>query len=165
VSKPFDPHDLAARGFVGFQPVQTLTDGCAQIPSVSGFYVVTLEPVVPGFLAHNAGGWFKREDPTVAVEQLEAKWLDGVSCQYIGRASNLRRRIELLARYGRGQPVSHRGGRYLWQLAEHKSLCVAWRRDLDPICAERELLDEFEATYGALPFANLVRGARPLVLA
>lgn len=88
------------------------------------------------------------------------RWLEGVSIVYIGRATDLRRRIGLLARYGRGEPVAHQGGRYLWQLVGHDHLRVAWRRESDPVSVEARLLDEFESAHGQLPFANLVRGAR-----
>jgi hypothetical protein len=38
----------------------------------------------------------------------------------------------MLARYGRGEPVAHQGGRYLWPIAEHDSLRVAWKLDPRP---------------------------------
>jgi Ser/Thr protein kinase RdoA (MazF antagonist) len=91
--------------------------------------------------------------------------IDGAELLYAGRSGNLRRRVGELAGYGRGVPIGHRGGRYLWQLAEHHRLLVGWRADDDPARAERELLEEFEERFGQLPFANLVRGARPIAVA
>jgi hypothetical protein len=126
---------------------------------------VTLDPPVRSFLARSVGGHFKGTNPSVTVPVLEARRLDGVPTLYIGRATNLCSRVDLLARYGRGEPVAHQGGRYLWQIAEHDSLRVAWKLDADPVGAEADLLDEFEATFGQLPFANLVRGSRALVAA
>ena len=161
----FDYQDLTGRGFVGFQLLRQLPRRCAQVPSGSGNYVVTLEPPVTGLLARSVGGRFKGSDPTVPVAGLEDKRLDGVPTLYIGRATDLRKRVDLLARYGRGEPVAHQGGRYLWQIAEHDRLRVAWKLDPDPVGAEAELLEEFEAVFGQLPFANLVRGSRPLVVA
>jgi hypothetical protein len=84
---------------------------------------------------------------------------------YIGRAGDLNSRIRLLRRYGQGEPVGHQGGRYLWQLAAHRQLRVAWRLEDDPVSAEAVLLADFERTTGGLPFANLVRGTRPVAFA
>jgi hypothetical protein len=161
----FDHQDLADRGFVGFQLLRQLSLGCAHIPSRAGIYAVTLEPPVTDFLPQSIGGHFKRKDPTVPIAKLEVRRLDGVPTLYIGRAIDLRKRVDLLARYGRGEPVAHQGGRYLWQLAEHDRLRVAWRPHADPVGAECELLDEFEDAFGQLPFANLVRGSRPVAVA
>jgi len=161
----FDNKDLSARGFVGFQLLRQMPRRCQHIPSGSGIYVVTLEPPATGFLARSVGGHFKGRNPTVTVPVLEARRLAGVPTLYIGRATNLRSRIDLLARYGRGEPVAHQGGRYLWQIAEHDSLRIAWKLDPDPHGAEAELLDEFEAAFGQLPLANLVRGSRALLAA
>ncbi len=161
----FDQQELIDRGFVGFQLLRKLPRRCQQVPSGSGIYVVTLDPPVTGFLGRSVGGHFKGSDPTVPVGRLEDKRLDGVPTLYIGRATDLRKRVDLLARYGRGEPVAHRGGRFLWQIAEHDRLRVAWKLDPDPVRAEAELLDEFEAALGQLPFANLVRGNRPLAVA
>lgn len=161
----FDHQDLIGRGLVGFQLLRQLPRRCARVPSGSGIYVVTLDPPVTGFLARSVGGNFKGSDPTVPVGLLEDTRLEGVPTLYIGRATDLRKRVDLLARYGRGEPVGHEGGRYLWQIAEHDSLRVAWKLDSDPVGAEAELLDEFETAYGQLPFANLVRGSRSLAVA
>ncbi|OAI39327.1 hypothetical protein AYO39_00590 [Actinobacteria bacterium SCGC AG-212-D09] len=134
------------------------------IPRSAGVYAVLLEPPESRFLERSVGGHFKHKDPTVPVAALEAKWMPGTPILYIGRASNLEGRIKLLARYGRGEPVAHQGGRYLWQLEQHDRLVVGWRLEDDPVTAEAALLEDFELTLGALPFANLVRGARPVTL-
>lgn len=46
-----------------------------------------------------------------------------------------------------------------------RSSAAALRLESDPVDAERELLDGFEATMGRLPPANLVRGTRAAVAA
>src|SRR5438132_1367701 len=115
----FDKQTLTQTGFVGFQRLRALTRACSHIPARPGVYAELLDPPVNGFLARSVGGHFKGRDPTVSPATLRAKWLEGVPTLYIGRATDMRRRLELLARYGQGEPVAHQGGRYLWQLAEH----------------------------------------------
>jgi len=161
----FDQQHLSQLGFVGFVPVRSPGRFASQIPSSPGVYAVTLKQPTPEFLAISGGGHFKGKPPSVELECLDAKWVDATETLYIGRGGSLRSRIDLLARYGRGEPVAHQGGRYLWQLAAHDRLCVGWRVDPDPVGSERELLEMFEHELGRLPFANLVRGTRELVLA
>src|SRR5947209_7391558 len=96
----FDHNDLISRGFRGFQPLRALARGCSHIPHASGVYVVTLDPPEAGFVAVSVGGHFKGNDPAVPVSVLEAKRVDGTPTKYIGRATSLRKRIDLLARYG-----------------------------------------------------------------
>jgi hypothetical protein len=156
----FDQPHLTALGFEGFQPLSLFAATQFAAPASPGIYAVLLAGSDPGFLARSVGGHFKGSDPTVAIDELASKWLEDVATLYIGRANNLRGRVTLLARYGNGEPVAHRGGRYLWQLATHSDLLVAWKLDDDPVRAETDLLDEFECAFGRLPFANLVRGTR-----
>lgn len=52
-----------------------------------------------------------------------------------------------------------------WQLAALDDLRVCWPLESYPIEAEREMLDRFECTTRALPFADLVRGTRPALAA
>ena len=164
MSYPFDQAHLQPLGFTGFRPLRNAADGtCA--PAASGVYAVLLDPPEAAFIEQSVGGHFKRKDPTVKVAALMAKWLTGTPTMYIGRANNLRSRIKLLARYGRGEPVPHQGGRYMWQLASHRALTVAWRLEDDPVSAESSILEEFEHAFGRLPFANLVRGARAVAFA
>jgi hypothetical protein len=159
-------HDaLRDSGFEGFTPVTNALGDALDAPDAPGVYAVLLVNDGPAFLDQSVGGWFKGDDPTVDVQRLADKWVDRAETVYIGRASSLHDRLGLLARYGRGEPVAHRGGRFLWQLVGHRDLIVAWRCVPDPIAAEAELLDEFEALHGRLPFANLVRGARPSIAA
>jgi len=165
MTNAFDTQDLASKGFAGFQLLRPQPRGCRHVPSGAGIYVVTLESGAGTFLPQSVGGHFKGKDPTVPVSRLEDKRIDGVETLYVGRAIELRKRVDLLARYGRGEPVAHQGGRFLWQIAQHDELRIAWKLDPDPVGAEADLLDEFEATLGQLPFANLIRGSRALIAA
>lgn len=161
----FNQQHLRDLGFVGFVPLRALHPKCSEIPARSGVYAVTLEARPAAFLTLSVGGRFKGKDPTVPIGALEGKWLDETETVYIGRASSLRDRVGLLARFGQGHAVGHWGGRYLSQIAAVEDLRVCWRLESDAVEAERELLDSFEVMLGALPFANLVRGARPAVAA
>jgi len=156
----FDQSHLLALGFTGFRALQTAE--AAHIPRCPGTYAVLLDPPLRSFLDRSVGGHFKGRDPTVGVDELSAKWVPSTPTMYIGRAGDLHSRIRLLRRYGQGEPVPHQGGRYLWQLSAHTRLQVAWRLEDDPVTAEAALLADFERTMGRLPFANLVRGTRPV---
>lgn len=156
----FNHKYLAEHGFAGFVPLLG-AELPGRVPSQSGVYVVLVEAGhEPAFLDISRGGRFKGRNPTVDRAILVSKFVPGCDAVYIGRATKLDQRVRLLARFGRGEPVAHWGGRYLWQLDTPASLRVAWRLEADPIEAEALLLDEFEAAFGRLPFANLVRGNR-----
>ena len=62
-------------------------------------------------------------------------------------------------KFGRGEPVGKWGGRYIWQLGDSHNLLVCWKLTPNaiPRNMEKELLREFEAVYGKLPFANINR--------
>ena len=154
----FDEARLRARGFKGFRRFQDLIDDLPAIPSDPGVYVVVaISSGRPTFLAKSVGGHFKGRDPTVAAEVLDAKWVDGAHTLSIGKANNLRRRLREYALYGRGRPIGHQGGRYIWQIPESGSLLVAWKAtpNEDPRAVEIALLAEFRSAYGVAPFANL----------
>ena len=78
---------------------------------------------------------------------------------YIGKADILRRRLAQFGRFGVGEPVAHRGGRLIWQLADADHLLVAWHEITWGEAArdyERRLLAAFaEMHHGRRPFANL----------
>jgi hypothetical protein len=154
-------------GFAGFVPLAGLGKAGRSLPAEPGVYVVLCDPTsTHGYLERSVGGSFKGQDGTVDVPTLIDAWVPGPDCLYIGQTTtSVRSRVASLVAYGRGAPVGHRGGRFLWQLQEHGELLIAWLVDGNPIRAERELLDAFETRYGRLPFANLVRGRRDLVTA
>jgi hypothetical protein len=161
---PFTREALETSGFEGFTPVSQLAAGGLDVvPLGPGVYVVLRISVAePTFLRRSRGGWFKGNDPTVPVSLLEDRWLPAVQTVYIGKAtagtsgsSGLRKRIGQLVSYGRGRPVGHQGGRYLWQLDDSDALVVAWRPERDPTAAENHLLASFLDAFGRLPFANI----------
>lgn len=157
----FSREDLVSRGFEGSVSLRQLPRRPETIPNVSGVYAVVRacsDPVA--FVGKSAGGHFKGRDPSVARGTLTRAWINGTDTMYLGRARLLRRRIDELARFGRGESVGHWGGRYLWQLADHDNLLVAWHVATDYVEREAALIDEFRATHGGLPFANLAHPRR-----
>lgn len=158
----FDRASLTHQGFGGFVTFEELWNTWLPLlPTGPGVYVVLREKEqAPSFLDVNPGGRFKGKDPTASREALTEKWIQAAHVIYVGKGDNLRRRLKEYARFGRGDPVGHWGGRYIWQLADSSELSVGWRRCDATVTArsvEMKLLQEFVAQYGRLPFANLVR--------
>lgn len=163
----FDSIDaLRAEGFVGFVPVGNLMDdGLDVLPKVKGIYlIIYTKNVHPRFLEIGSGGHFKGKDPNVPIPMLESSWVNGTIVIYIGKTDNtLHKRIGKYINFGKGKPVPHWGGRYIWQIADHRNLLVCWRsmpnnivRDHDdPFQEEQKLIREFISMYGKMPFANL----------
>lgn len=155
-----DRNGLTQMGFGGFVTFQELrSDWLGLVPKGPGAYVVVRESdAPPAFLSDNPGGRFKAKDPTVPVETLELKWVEGASVMYFGKAGVLQRRLREYAAFGSGKPVGHWGGRYIWQLADSAELRVGWMKCTPPdteAILEVRLLEAFRATYGRLPFANI----------
>ena len=158
---PFSRADLEARGFVGFVPFLDLDP--KQVPKEAGVYsILRVRDDRPVFLAQSRGGHFKGKDPTVSADTLAGLWTDGAHCIYIGKASksgstDLRRRLTAYRDYGRGRPVAHQGGRYIWQLDAAEEFIVCWKTldSEDPAAFESALIAEFRAHYGRRPLGNL----------
>lgn len=108
------------------------------------------------FLPTSRGGRFKQKDPTVPADALRGRWHAGTPILNVGKADSLRARIQTLLRFATDDPVGHWGGRYLWQVEGSEAFLVGWREEDDPRRLERELLADFAAHFGSLPFANLV---------
>jgi hypothetical protein len=146
---------LVKFGFTGFVPFAELPS--ADVPTAPGVYVV-LRPVSiePTWVEISPAGWFKGRDPSVSVDKLRSAWVPGAEVLYIGKAGDLRRRLNEYRRHGAGQRVGHWGGRYTWQLAGTDLLLVAWQLtlDLDAGDVESRLIAEFVTSYGQRPFAN-----------
>jgi hypothetical protein len=157
----FSRKSLIDEGFVGFVTFDALRSGpIREVPKGGGVYVVVREDEArPTFLANNPGGRFKGRNPSVAVAELEANWIDGCHLIYVGKGDNLRRRLKQYLDFGSGQPVGHWGGRYIWQLVDSAALLVGWKTtapDETAGNAEAALIERFRNTHsGRLPFANI----------
>jgi hypothetical protein len=154
----FDRRALEAHGFEGWVLFRDLP--ASKVPAVGGVYIVYRNEVgPPNFLERSPAGHFKQTDPTVPTSVLERKWITAANVMNIGMASkDLRGRLNTYRRFGEGAAVGHKGGRYLWQLADANHLLVAWKTESDAATEEASLLRRFIGEYGALPFANLNAG-------
>lgn len=152
---------LEAAGFEGFLPLASLPP--AAMPKLPGIYVILREStVLPAFLEQSIAGNFKGVDSTVEATVLEAAWVEGAPVVYIGKAGwgakrdGIRRRLSQYRRHGAGKAVGHRGGEYIWQLANSAQLLACWKTtsddDVQPL--ETAMIDAFESHFGRWPFAN-----------
>ncbi len=154
---------LEAEGFTGFVLFSALPE--AGVPVGAGVYVVyrnSDEP--PAFLERSPAGHFEGRDPTVPTAVLKSAWVSGARVLNIGKAAlgssgrrGLSKRLNEYRRFGTGEPVAHRGGRYIWQMSDSSELLVAWRQTplQDPRAVERTYIADFVRHYGKRPFANL----------
>jgi hypothetical protein len=156
---------LREDGFAGFRTFAEVEIN--RIPQAPGiFAVLQPEEFQKQFLARSTAGVFKKKDPSLPVEKLAAEWVDGAEVLYLGKAGpgskgnrGLRRQIQEFLDFGNGKPPGHWDGRLIWQLANAKSLLVAWK-ELPPgglLQAESKYHADFLEAYGRLPFANLVQ--------
>ena len=156
--------ELEDMGFTGFRVVVEALNGWIEsVPREPGVYaVLRTERGEPSFLSQSKGGHFKGRDPTVPVAGLQEKWVDATDLLYVGKADDLGVRIKDLCGYGLGEPIGHWGGRYLWQVKDHHSFTVAWRRtpNRDPFDVEAELMNDFRSLFGSWPFANIASPRR-----
>lgn len=153
----FERKDLEAAGFVGWTPVQ---EAPADVPETPGVYVVYCDRRGAGeFLATNPAGWHKDQDPTVPSALLEERWIADAGALYFGAGMDLRKRLTRLAQFAAGEPVSHYGGRLLWQVAYSDEFLVAWKEadDDDPASEKKAYVQKFKSIFGRQPFANIQR--------
>jgi len=152
-------------GFEGYISVESYQEGLINtIPDEKGVYLVLdLSDNKSTFMKKNKAGRFKGQNPTVEIEKLEKKWVDNTIVVYIGQAgggsstATLKSRIRQLVAFGNGKPVSHWGGRYLWQIKDSKDLVLCWQTtsDSNARTIEHELIHNFISHHGTLPFANI----------
>ena len=167
---PINRQSLKQDGFTGFRPLAELDIN--RIPQKPGVFALLL-PESPGtgnarpqFLAKSTAGVFKKKDPTLKVEALNAEWVDGADVLYVGKAGpgskgnrGLRRQIQEFVDFGKGKPPGHWDGRLIWQLAAANTLVIAWRElPVEQLAAaEADYHAAFVEEHGRLPYANLVR--------
>ncbi len=161
-AQPWTREALVEGHFVGFLPFSVLE--LSDVPRLPGVYaVLRTSDALPRFTGTSPAGRLKGKDPSVSIETLASKWIDGPQVLYIGKATTgsagplgLQKRLDDLRRFGAGEAVNHPGGKYLWQLEDKDELLVAWNATYeDAATVESRMLGDFRARYGVLPFANL----------
>ena len=158
-------NNLSSEGFAGFIKITDLIkNNCSDVPLKKGIYLVVRNTMqMPKFLAESIGGHFKQRNPTVAICTLENNWVDNSIVLYIGKAgggsssATLKSRLRQYMRFGCGEPVGHWGGRYIWQLTDHRELLICWKivDDSEPRDIEKDLIKQFVSIFNKRPFANL----------
>lgn len=154
-------------GFTQIGKIKCWENWIDKVPKERGVYVITrTSSEAPKFCEVGTGGFFKGKDPNVSIEELAKKWYYGNDrIVYVGRAnynednpkatkckSTLQSRIKEYMRFGHGKNVGHKGGRYIWQLADAEELEVWYKVCNNPQTVESELIEKYN------PFANLKRG-------
>ena len=152
--------DLKTAGFEGFVPVAQLKNDNSVIPQEAGVYmVVYTSKSSPEFLMQGTGGFFKGKDPNVPIAELKTNWIENTCVIYIGQTkTTIRKRVKDYLKFGCGQKVGHKGGRYIWQIKESDQLLFCWKPtpDEEPGIVEKLLITQFKEQYGGRrPFANL----------
>ena len=134
------------------------------LPTSPGVYTVCLPGWEAGSFTDRAGR-AQRAKPA-DVSQLSHKrerilTAGPTDILYIGKASDTRKRVRQLARFGVGRAYNHKGGEWLWQLdgideaQVHMWFCLRGRLE----SLECDLLDCFQAEHGDLPLANRIGGS------
>ncbi|MEJ1116447.1 hypothetical protein WBN73_19275 [Paenarthrobacter sp. CCNWLY172] len=161
----FTKKSLTQDGFTGFRPLDELDP--MRIPQGPGIFAILCSADFdPVFLSKSTAGTFKKKDPSLKREALEAEWIADACVLYIGKASagsqgnrGLRKQIQEFLDYGRGRPTVVWDTRLIWQLRDALDLIVAWKEfpASDVNAAEATYHADFVAAFGRLPFANLVQ--------
>lgn len=150
---------LMKDGFESFVSVKDLKEDFKSggIPEVEGVYhVLRLKKTEPEFLKKGLGGYHKGKEPNVSIDELRQNWIDAEPIVYIGKATELYKRIQQYIKFGSGKNVGHFGGRYIWQLADSDDLVVCWKCVEDSRRVEAVMIADFKNSHnGKRPFANL----------
>src|SRR5262249_5066878 len=155
---------LRAFGFEGFATVSDLMGSrCSEVPVARGAYLVAREPALPPkLMPGSAAGHWRGQNPSVRADMLAPKWVNGAIVLYVGHAAGtgvrgqLQQRIKRMIRFGTGKAVAHWGGRYVWQLADHRKLRFAWKLTDDAAALEARPLAAFQRPYAPPPFPTLL---------
>ena len=150
---------LKDEGFEGFISVKDLKEDFknGRVPKEEGVYqILRLSSTPPTFLQNGTGGYFKGKEPNVSIDELRSNWVADEPVVYIGKASELYKRIRQYMQFGSGKAVGHFGGRYIWQLSDSDELIICWKRASESRSLEASMIAEFKNNHnGKRPFANL----------
>jgi len=154
---------LRALGFEGFATVADLAhSNSLEVPVARGVYVVVREPAdPPKIMPSSQAGRHRGANPSVKPAVLEKKWVPGAVLLYVAAAdgtgvrNQLQQRIKRAIRFAGGAAIGAAGGRFLWQLADHRKLRFAWLVTESATDLAWKMLGVFNEKHGVLPFANL----------
>lgn len=148
-------------GFINVGKIKDWKNWITNLPKEKGVYAITRDNGNdPCFLEIGTGGFFKDENPNVSIKELLDKWnKSNHTIMYIGRTgydlkdsdATLYRRVKDYMRFGSGEKAPHRGGKFIWQLADSKDFDVWYKVSDKPETLESELIENLN------PFANLKR--------
>lgn len=155
----FTVEGLASSGFTGFVRIGDMQrGGIRTVPRSPGVYVVLRTSLdTPSFLDYCPVPMHDDRPLAYPRDTLVRDWIVNCSVVYIGKSTDLRKRLGQYMDFGLGRPRPHRGGRSIWQLADSSELIVAWKplpADDRPDRVESTMLSEFKRVYGHRPFAN-----------
>lgn len=117
---------------------------------------IILKPFV--FLQKNGGGDMKAyQDPCYSLSYLQEQYVNGTCILYIGKSTNMRRRLRSYMRFGQGKRASHGGGRAIWQMTDVDDFVICWAETLENSrMVEWRMIQAFKLSHeGKRPFANM----------
>ena len=146
--------------FDGFKTIAELKNSCSEIPDVKGIYLVLrAAEKAPVIKSSSLGGYvhFPNDSPCYSVDELEDNYIDGSHILYIGKSTNIQKRIRTYMKFGKGEKARHGGGRAIWQLADADDLIVCWTATTDgPRKVEKEMIQRYKLNHSSKrPFANM----------
>lgn len=145
--------------FQGFNTIEELWNDNSIIPNKKGVYLILNKNENIEFLEEGVGGFFQNRNPNVSIDRLTNEFVSNSLVIYIGKANNLKSRLNQYLRFGKGLNSPHWGGRFIWQIQQHKELIICWKTlsdDENPREIEKQLILEYKKQFNnKRPFANL----------
>ena len=101
--------EILQAGLRGLFTLPELQDGqVTTAPDGPGIYTVwRVDPAPPRFARISTAGRDKGRDPTIAPEELQARWVPDAALLYAAQSANVRTRVRLLMDFALGKPVAH----------------------------------------------------------
>ena len=146
--------------FKGFKTIRELKESCSEVPSSNGVYLVLRRNnQQPVFSISSLGGYVKvpNDSPCYSLSYLQEQYVNGTCILYIGKSTNMRRRLRSYMRFGQGKRASHGGGRAIWQMTDVDDFVICWAETLENSrMVEWRMIQAFKLSHeGKRPFANM----------